>query len=162
MKIYDETKYFEIIDDGVTKTSELIKQCKDTFGIWTSNEIVDVDKNFPPIKSTRYFDREVEPSKLGKSPNEVDQEGKGITLREYLILQLQYFRETGKHLDIKNWTWCSGSKFENDYGIRVVYADWSGDRLRVAARDPDYSGPRIGCRLSRCPTDVEKVKITGS
>ncbi|PCI30239.1 hypothetical protein COB55_00460 [Candidatus Wolfebacteria bacterium] len=46
---------------------------------------------------------------------------KGITLLERMLLELKYFRETGKHLDIENITLCSGSRFPDD---RVPGASW--------------------------------------
>jgi len=50
----------------------------------------------------------------------------GITLLERLLFELKYFRESGKHLDIKNITLCSASRFTDgrvprvDFGGRVV------------------------------------------
>jgi hypothetical protein len=35
----------------------------------------------------------------------------GITIEERLIFGLKYFKETGKHLDINNWTLCVGSRY---------------------------------------------------
>ena len=153
---YDKTKYFEVTDDGVTKTSELIEQFKKEMNIWITDEIDDIDNQFPipELKTVRYFDREVESRELGKSVKEADPDNMGITFREYLILQLQYFKEEKKHLDIENWTWCSGSKFKNNKysSIRFVYANWlpGYGRIIVYANDPGYSFPYLGCRLSRC------------
>ncbi len=46
----------------------------------------------------------------------------GITLLERLIMELAYFEETdGKHLDINNWTLCSGSRYS---GGDVPHVDW--------------------------------------
>jgi hypothetical protein len=68
---------------------------------------------------------------------------KGITLLERLLLELAYFMATGKHLDVDNWTLCTGSRdrdgdvpsvrWSSDY--REVYVYWcgsddSGDGLR--------------------------------
>lgn len=67
-----------------------------------------------------------------------------ITLLERLIYELKYFSETGQHLDIKNWTFCAGSRYfdgsvpdvdcsSDDGGLRVRWAGpgGSGDGLRV-------------------------------
>jgi hypothetical protein len=35
----------------------------------------------------------------------------GITFEERGLYEIIYFRETGKHLDIYNWTLCSGSRY---------------------------------------------------
>lgn len=71
----------------------------------------------------------------------------GITLEERLILELKYFKETDKHLDIQNVTLCSGSR--DDDG-RVPSVDWGGDdgELRVGWRDPDYSGDGLRSRVA--------------
>lgn len=53
---------------------------------------------------------------------------KGITLLERLLMELKYFRETGKHLDIQNVTLCSGSR--NADGD-VPSVDWIGGKFRV-------------------------------
>ncbi|KKT39348.1 MAG: hypothetical protein UW28_C0036G0014, partial [Parcubacteria group bacterium GW2011_GWA2_44_13] len=43
------------------------------------------------------------------------------------LYEAKYFKETGKHLDISNWTLCSGSRY-SDGGVPVVgwYGDYSG------------------------------------
>jgi hypothetical protein len=50
------------------------------------------------------------------------------TLAERFIHELKYFQETGKHLDIKNITLCSGSRDGDDY---VPIVDWDYDGFRV-------------------------------
>lgn len=57
----------------------------------------------------------------------------GLTLPERIILELFYHWKTGKHLDIQNWTLCSGSR-NSDGGIPSAY--WSGGEFRVC-----YYGP---------------------
>ncbi len=47
----------------------------------------------------------------------------GITLLERLIYELLYFSETGGHLDITNWTICSGSRYSDG---NVPYVNWDG------------------------------------
>lgn len=48
---------------------------------------------------------------LGKSTRDADMEGKiGITLLERLLLGFKYFTDTGKHLDTKHMTLCTGSR----------------------------------------------------
>ncbi len=51
----------------------------------------------------------------------------GITLEERLLYELKYFKETGKHLDMDNWTLCSGSRLPLG---RVPHVSWR----------PDYGG----------------------
>ena len=68
----------------------------------------------------------------------------GITLEERLLYGLKFFKETRGHLDIKNWTLCSGSRNPGGGGPFVdlfsdeVYVYWYGsddadDRLRSRA-----------------------------
>ena len=68
---------------------------------------------------------------------ELEKEGiKGITLLERLQLELDYFNETGKHLDIDNLTLCSGSRYSDG---SVPYVDWvsSDSTMRVGWCYPD-------------------------
>lgn len=49
-----------------------------------------------------------------------------INLKERMLLELWYFKKTGKHLDIKNWVRCGSSC--DDSG-RMLYAAWdSGNK----------------------------------
>lgn len=57
----------------------------------------------------------------------------GITFLEREVFELKYHEETGKHLDIKNWTLCSGS--QSSAG-RVPLAHWHGGRFYVRWLDP--------------------------
>ncbi len=52
----------------------------------------------------------------------------GITLTERLLYELKYFMETGKHLDIKNTTFCTGSR-DDTGGMPGVY--WFPDDRRM-------------------------------
>lgn len=57
---------------------------------------------------------------------------KGITALERKLLGLGYFVATGKHLDVKTTTLCSGSR--NRYGY-VPYVYWSSDDRKVYVND---------------------------
>lgn len=48
---------------------------------------------------------------------------RGITLRERIIMELEYFKKTGQHLDIRNITLCSGSRWSDG---NVPDANWGG------------------------------------
>lgn len=64
-----------------------------------------------------------------KSADMLTQEGvKGITLMERLLLEYKYFTETGKHLDIKSVTLCSGSRGRAG---SVPYVGWNDSKLEV-------------------------------
>lgn len=132
MKI-DTSKYF-VIKESKLKTSELLQKCRDKFPVysWYSDE--QLDKDFPPPKkiTTRYFKKTVDADKnlKNKSANDLEREGiKCITLREKLIMDLQHFKETGKHLDIRGWTLCAGSR---DSGGFVPCSGWDDGRARLS------------------------------
>lgn len=56
---------------------------------------------------------------LGKTTNQADPNMEiGMTLLERMIFESKYFAETGKHLDVKGVTFCSGSR---DSGGDVPY-----------------------------------------
>lgn len=132
---YDKTKYFQITDDGKLKTSEILAECRKHFEVYCYNE-ENVDTNFPPPKkaSTRYFLKTVEADEANKnqSANDLEKAGvDGITLRERLLMELDYFEETGEHLDVINWTLCSGSRYS---GGPVPGVSWRSGPREVAVR----------------------------
>ena len=68
-----------------------------------------------------------------KSANDLKSDGTNcVTLEERLLLEMMYFRETGKHLDIQNITLCAGSRRPRGGVPRVswysvgVGVDWCG------------------------------------
>src|SRR3989339_1898296 len=72
----------------------------------------------------------------------------GMTEAEYLIFQRVYYKETGKHLDVKLYTWFAASS--RPRSGRVPCGDWDpGDqRLHFHSNDPDYQNDFRGCRLA--------------
>lgn len=60
---------------------------------------------------------------------------KTMTLRERMLLEGWYFDQTGKHLDIKNITLCTGSRY-SDGSVPDAY--WLDGEFRV-----DWSYPRF-------------------
>ena len=69
----------------------------------------------------------------------------GITLPERLLLELFYFRETSSHLDIENWTLCSGSRY-SDGNVPYVYWDPNYRRFRVDWAHPGLEYGRLRSR----------------
>ncbi len=121
------------IKETTKKTSELIQECRDKFTVWCYLKDKELDKQFPPPKklTTRYFKKVVEADEELKnlSADDLKEKGiEGITLRERLLLELQYVAETGKHLDLTNWTLCSGSRYSD--GV-VPDVSWGGGKLNV-------------------------------
>lgn len=76
-----------------------------------------------------------------------------ITLEERLLMEIEYFKKTGKHLDIENITLCSGSRYSDGYVPYVHF--YSGDQ----AVHVGYWGPGIvhpGLRARRA-VKIENV-----
>lgn len=172
---YDKSKYFQVIDNGKLKTSEILNACRKQFKLWSYYDDDKLDKDFPPSgkNTTRYFRKNIEADEDLKnlSVNDLTRQGiEGITLRERLILQLQYFKETGSHLDIYNVTLCSGSRYADgdvpdvswgDGKLKVswCYVDYAFSDLRsrvAVSLDSSYSKPSDSLSLS----DIE-IKIKG-
>lgn len=148
MKTYDTKKYFQITDDGKTLTSALLQKCKDRFPVWSYLDDKELGRQFPPPKNQtiRYFRKNVEADSefANMSADDLEKAGHvGITLRERIIMERQYFDETGKHLDIENWTLCSGSR--NSVGY-VPLADWDDDKFRVCWFLRDFQGSYLRSR----------------
>ena len=70
------------------------------------------------------------------SANQLKQQNiSGITLEERLVYGLKFFKETGgSHLDIANWTLCSGSRYS---GGSVPRVRWRGGLMHVSWCNPD-------------------------
>lgn len=111
---------------------------------------------------------------LNKMSKKIIGDLKGITLRERLLLEIAYFKETGDHLDINNWTLCSGSRSSDgsvpyvrwypDDGEVRVYWYCSGDRYsRLRSRQAQFLKPVPSAPLSlehQCQyrAKLEKIK----
>lgn len=124
--------YWEISDDGKLLTSEIITKMRKKFNIYVYDE-ENIDKDFPTPKepTTRYFKKNIEADEEYKNLSANDLEEKkipGITLRERLLMELDYFNETNSHLDVDNITLCSGSRLS--YGF-VPFVHWHADRRRL-------------------------------
>jgi hypothetical protein len=66
-----------------------------------------------------------------------------ITLEERLIYELQYFKGTGKHLDINNITLSAGSRDSDGFVPRVY---WYDGKLKVYYFHPDVADGRLRSR----------------
>jgi hypothetical protein len=101
-------KYADDLEASVTKNA---RDTKNAYAIWVLDS-VEPDENY-----------------LGRSTNEVDPDMTiGVTLLERMIHEIAYFDETGKHLDIKGVTFCSGSR--NSDG-RVPGVGWDSEDRKV-------------------------------
>ena len=156
--------YWEVKDEGKLKTSELLEACRKQFKVWSWYDDAKLDADFPPVKSTRYFKKDVEADEDLKnlSADDLKEKGiEGITLRERILLELQYFKDTGKHLDIDNITLCSGSRYSDGLVPDVRLA--SGGNVRVGWYDSRGSRPYLRARRAVVPSSLtsELVKKEG-
>lgn len=156
--------YIEITDDHKLKTSEIFKKLKEKVGVWSYWDNQELDKKFPAPKetTTRYFLKQVESENKGKSANEVDPDGtKGITLREYALMQILFFTETGGCLDVEGWTICSGSRLHSG---RVALGYWNSGSRRVGFcwRSPFYQHSDGGARLAISPSNLNPFSLNSS
>lgn len=132
-KIQDE--FWEIkIEKGMT-IENVLAECKKLFPVWrwTDNnldQLVNSDRTSKKSYTVKVkANVEADENLKNMSANTLKEKGIiGITLLERLVLELQYFKETGKHLDIDNWTICCGSR-HSDGGVPCV--GWVDDKLRV-------------------------------
>ena len=144
----DNQEYWTInIPKGLTE-EQAYQDCAKLFNCWRWYE------NFDGIISDRDSKKaysvkvkaniEVDEDLKNLSANDLKEKGiKGITLLERLVLEKDYFLKTGKHLDIKNWTLCAGSRLP---GGCVPYASFHGDKFYVLYYDAGGPGPSLRSR----------------
>ena len=139
-----------ILAQGMTP-QRLYDKCKELFPTWkwTGNDLNKIVKSDRTAKNDTHaiWIRdlvEADEELKNLSANNIKRQNIiGITLEERLVYELKFFRETGKHLDIKNVTLCSGSR---DGGGGVSSVSWSGGRLDVRWYDPDVAGDGLRSR----------------
>jgi hypothetical protein len=123
-----------VVANGIT-INRAYEACEKKFPCW--RYVSDLDKNIPTndriptetyavwIRDRAEADEEI---KNLSAEDLANQKIGGITLLERILLELEYFRETGKHLDVQNVTLCSGSR---DSGGNVPSASCRDGRFRV-------------------------------
>ena len=130
-----------VVAKGMTN-NRAYDECKKRFSCWKYTDDLDtaVPTNDRSPQNGTYAiwvrDRvEADEELKNKSADMIKAENiKGITLLERLLHELKYFTETGKHLDLKNWTLCSGSRRSDGDVPRV---GWCNDKLGVSRSNPD-------------------------
>jgi hypothetical protein len=114
---------WKYVDDLDAKITQNIRTASENYAVWVLDEV-------EPDKTYR-----------GKSTKQVDPTMElGITVLERIIFEIKYFSETGKHLDVKGVTFCSGSRYA---GGSVPSADWYDGKFRIGwyylgGSDSDY------------------------
>ena len=129
-----------VLAQGMTP-QRLYDKCKELFPSWkyTDDDLDKIVTSDRTAKDGAYAiwirDRvEADEELKNLSANQLKQQNiSGITLEEREIYELKFFKETGKHLDIQNWTLCSGSRCSDGY---VPGAGWDGDGFKVGRGGP--------------------------
>jgi len=138
-----------IVAEGMTM-NRVYDACKKRFLCWRYTD--DMDTGIPtndrtPTKTYTILVRDcVEADEELQNLSDDDLAEKhitGITLLERMLLELKYFRETGKHLDIQNITLCSASRLAVG---RVPCARWYGSKFEVLWDFHDCRAPFLRSR----------------
>jgi hypothetical protein len=143
-KSKDDFTRLIVVKKGAT-LNEVLAECKKRFNVWCYGNDLDkiviqndriADKDYEVlVRNTIEADEEYK----NMSANDIRKKGiKGVTLLERLLLELKYFDETGKHLDMNNITLCTGSRGADG---RVPGVAWLAvdDELRVHWYNPGSS-----------------------
>jgi len=140
---YDPRKHFAVIVAQGLTMNQVVVGMKKRFKVSLYEEDLDasVVHNDRTAENGDYivlFNKNVEADEEFKnlSANQLKtMSHEGITLLERLLLEVLYFDRTKKHLDISNWTLCSGSRNSDGY---VPFVHWlsSDGKLRVSWDDP--------------------------
>lgn len=123
----DDSSYHTVhISKGLTIEAALA-ECKTLFPVWRWSD-ENLDNEFTSDRTTKKaytisFKANIEADEEYANISVDDLKGlKGITLLERIVMELDYFKKTGKHLDIQNITLCAGSRRSDG---RVPHAYWS-------------------------------------
>lgn len=139
-----------IMAQGITPQSAY-DLCAKNFPCWkyTDKNLDEVVESERTTQNAAYAIRirdcvEADEELKGRSYNDLKAQGiPGVTLEEREIFELKFFKETRKHLDIANWTLCTGSL---DSDGDALDAGWSGDRFRVSWWGRDSADDNLRAR----------------
>ncbi|MCX6746397.1 MAG: hypothetical protein NTX00_05325 [Candidatus Parcubacteria bacterium] len=141
--------WLTVMLQGLT-ANRLFDECKKRFAVWRYTNDLNAIKSVRTTEKTYAIsvrDRiEADEENKNKSANDCAKEGiNGITLEERLFLEVFYHWRTGKHLDIKNATFCSGSR---DSDGTVPCVRWHGDEMDVDYCRPGSADGRLRARAA--------------
>lgn len=143
--------WYTITERPHQSTPDLLRECESKFPLWTWQAIEKFDKFLAPKEATtRTFKPNIEADEEHKNKSYNETVGNGmhvITLRERLIMELQYFAETGKHLDVDNTT-ITSSLYSDDCVARV---SWFDGELCVNWYFRDVAVPNLRVREAEVP-----------
>lgn len=139
-----------ILAQGMTP-QRLFDKCKELFPSWkytdkSLDEIIKSDRTAKEGPYAIWVRDRIEADEENKNLSADDLEKRGIlgtTLEEQLLYVLKFFKETGKHLDASNCTYCSGSR--GSVG-RVPCAGWCDGRFLVHWHYTDVRNDHLRAR----------------
>lgn len=142
-----------LVSQGAT-IEGVLTECKKFFPIWrysdrNLDEMITSERTSKETYRITFKDtQEADEEYKNMSANDLKEKGiSGTTLLERLIMELDYFKETDKHLDIDNWTLCAGSRSSDGY-VPYVYWDVVGLHVRWTHADNRYSDLRARVAVS--------------
>lgn len=141
-----------VVAQGMTP-QRLYDKCAELFSCWKwpnddLDKIVQSERTAKDSAYAVWFRDTVEADEDLKnlSPNDLAKKSiPGITLEERFLYELKYFKETGNHLDIENWTLCTGSRGPGG-GVPAVRWGPLVRKLEVLWCGPGYSDPGLRSR----------------
>src|SRR3989344_8436687 len=117
-------------------TSKISYALQKEMRVWTFTEVKNLDKVQDVVQRPEgdYViwvrdTQEAHEETANKSAEDIHKEGLNTeTLKERLLHELAYFTETGKHMDVDNYTLCSGSRYAYPGGcVSVPGVRWYPD-----------------------------------
>ena len=150
---YDPRKHFAVIVAQGLTMNEIVASMIKRFSVYLYRDNLDASMthNDRDAKNGDYiviFNKNIEADEEFKnlSANKLkNMNHQGITLMERLLLEVLYFDKTKKHLDINNWTLCSGSRF-SDGDVPFVHWNSYDVELYVFWCSPDHSNDDLRSR----------------
>ncbi|GEM_PF-1428914 len=144
-----------VIGDTTLTNNRVYDACDASFNCWRYSN--DLDAAVPAEKDERHPSRgiyaiwvrdvaEADEELINLSAIQISKKEsklKTVTLLERELLELVYLMETGNHLDLRNWTLCSGSRLSVG---GVPSASCYGGRFWVNWYDPDDRFPNLRAR----------------
>ena len=133
----EQGSWAKITDTPDKKTSEILNECKALFFVWSYYKDEELDLLCPPPKETitKIFKESIEPDLLNKSYDDgIEEKINFMSARERIILELQYFKKTGKRLDIKGWT-ITSTLDSSGHAMRMGRNGYGGVGVSLDNRD---------------------------
>lgn len=161
--------YWTITDDKNVKTSDILAEARKFFKVWVWREdTIDTELPAPKETVTVSFKKSIESDKehKGKSYNDfsVEKDATYMTARQYLLLCIHVFKETGEHLDVIGWTrtsslWSDGCLVDGCFlpVDREVGLGHGGRDFRGPG-----CGPRASISVESVPSTLEPVSLAPS